>query len=131
MSSGERVRSLIARALIARPKFLLLDEPTAGLDIVAREQVLAAIEAMFDGVTPVAERATVLIITHHTEELPSATSEVLLLNRDGVVARSGPPRDALRDDVLSQAYGATLHVESIGGRYYVRVDVAPRHALGG
>src|SRR5688500_11589975 len=48
LSSGERVRSLIARGLVVRPKLLLLDEPTAGLDLLAREQVLATVQGMFE-----------------------------------------------------------------------------------
>src|SRR5689334_3071268 len=71
MSSGERVRALIARALIGQPHVLLLDEPTAGLDLLAREQVLATIQAMFspDNASPSTPSPTVVMITHHTEEL--------------------------------------------------------------
>src|SRR5207244_2283378 len=76
LSSGERVRALIARALIRRPDLLLLDEPTAGLDLLAREQILATIQRLFDASD---WRPTVILITHHVEELPPITSEVLLL----------------------------------------------------
>src|SRR5687768_6271907 len=72
LSSGERVRALIARALAVRPGLLLLDEPTAGLDLLAREQVLATVQRLFDA--PAATgRPTVVMITHHVEELPPAT----------------------------------------------------------
>src|SRR5690606_5303624 len=66
LSSGERVRALIARALVAQPRLLLLDEPTAGLDLLAREQVLATVARLH--AEP--QRPTIVIITHHTEELP-------------------------------------------------------------
>ena len=122
MSSGERVRSLIARALIGRPQLLLLDEPTAGLDVLAREQVLAAVGSMFDS-SAAHDPPTVVMITHHTEELPAATSHVLLLD-EGRVAASGAPGDVLRSDVLSAAYRCPLHVENVAGRYYIRVDAA-------
>src|SRR5436190_8658468 len=84
LSSGERVRSLIARALAARPKLLLLDEPTAGLDLLAREQVLATVQSLFDRTEQNAP--TVVMITHHVEELPPATSQVLLLDNGTVAA---------------------------------------------
>ncbi len=121
MSSGERVRSLIARALAVRPKLLLLDEPTTGLDLLAREQVLATVEMMFQG--PVAgDRPTVVMITHHVEELPPATTQVLLLD-EGRVAASGRPQDVLRSEVLSRVYRCPLEVRHSNGRY--RVEVHP------
>ncbi|HTL29328.1 MAG TPA: ATP-binding cassette domain-containing protein [Tepidisphaeraceae bacterium] len=117
-SNGERVRSLIARSLIVRPKILLLDEPTAGLDLLAREQVLATIQALF---TRGDSNVTVLLITHHVDELPPATSDVLLLS-EGKVAAQGRPEDVLRSEVLSPVYNCRLHVDRHGDRYYVRVD---------
>jgi len=117
-SNGERVRSLIARSLIIRPKILLLDEPTAGLDLLAREQVLATIQSLFENGD---RKVTVLMITHHVEELPPATSQVLLLS-EGRVAASGSPAEVLRPEVLSPVYNCQLHVDRHGDRYYVRVD---------
>jgi iron complex transport system ATP-binding protein len=127
MSSGERVRALIARALIGRPHVLLLDEPTAGLDLLAREQVLATVQAMFSDQTSHAA-PTVVMITHHTEELPPATSSVLLLDA-GTVAASGPPDEVLRDEVLARVYRCPLTVTSRGGRYYTHVDASAWPAM--
>jgi len=125
LSSGERVRTLIARALAHRPRLLLLDEPTAGLDLLAREQVLATVQrlverggtgsVMTDECPP-----TVVLITHHVEELPPATSQVLLLS-EGRVAARGTPADVLRAEVLSRVYGCPLEVRRQGKRFYVEV----------
>jgi iron complex transport system ATP-binding protein len=119
LSSGERVRSLIARALAVKPQLLLLDEPTNGLDLLAREQVLATVEMMFGaGQRP----PTVVMITHHVEELPPATSQVLLLD-EGRVAANGKPAEVLRAEVLSAVYRCPLEVRHSNGRY--RVEVHP------
>ena len=119
LSSGERVRALIARALAVRPGLLLLDEPTAGLDLLAREQVLATVQRLFEG-ADAAGRPTVVMITHHVEELPPATSHVLLLS-EGRVAAAGTPEQVLRSDVLSRAYDFRVDVRRSNGRYYVEV----------
>src|SRR5206468_4210517 len=66
LSSGERMRCLIARALVVKPRLLILDEPTAGLDLLARERVLATVQQLVNGDR---QPPTVLMITHHVEEL--------------------------------------------------------------
>jgi iron complex transport system ATP-binding protein len=123
LSSGERVRTLIARALALRPRLLLLDEPTAGLDLLAREQVLATVQRLMEPKSPGERPPTVLMITHHVEELPPATSHVLLLS-EGQVAASGTPEQVLRADVLSRVYRCPLEVRRQAGRFYVEVHPA-------
>jgi iron complex transport system ATP-binding protein len=121
LSSGERVRSLIARALAARPKLLLLDEPTAGLDLLAREQVLATVQSLFDpSAPPPPPPPTVLLITHHVEELPPATSNILLLD-EGAVAAMGAPADVLGTETMSRVYRCPLEVRHADGRWSVHV----------
>ncbi len=122
LSSGERVRSLIARALVLRPRLLLLDEPTAGLDLLAREQVLATIQRLFDtdGASHRIPPPAVVFITHHVEELPPATSHVLLLSK-GRAAAQGTPAEVVRTEVLALVYGCALEVRKSNGRYYVEV----------
>lgn len=121
LSSGERVRALIARALVAAPQLLILDEPTAGLDLLGREQVLATMRRLMD--RPVEDRPTVLMITHHTEELLPETQHVLLLEQ-GRVAAAGSMPQVLREDVMSRVYGVPVRVRDREGRYYLVVSSA-------
>jgi len=118
LSSGERVRILIARALASQPDLLLLDEPTAGLDLRAREQVLATVEALFEQDQP---SLTAVMITHHIEELPPATSNIILLN-EGKIAAAGSAEQVLQAPILSQVYRCPLHVRRADNRYWVQVD---------
>lgn len=119
LSSGERMRSLIARALASRPSLLLLDEPTAGLDLLAREQVLATVQSLLQS----PQHPTVVMITHHVEELPPQTTNALLLD-DGQVAAAGNLSEVLRADLLSRVYDCPLDVRQSDGRFYVHVHPA-------
>ncbi|HUB25791.1 MAG TPA: ATP-binding cassette domain-containing protein [Tepidisphaeraceae bacterium] len=116
LSSGERMRSLLARAMISRPRLLLLDEPTSTLDLLAREQVLATVQLLAESADP----PTIVMITHHIEELPPATTEILLLD-DGRAAARGTPADVLREEILSRVYKCPVQVQSDGGRFYAQV----------
>lgn len=118
LSSGERVRALLARALIKRPRLLILDEPTAGLDLRAREQVLATVQALLGSAS---NAPTTLMITHHVEELGPLTSQVLLLD-EGEIAAAGSLSEVIRAETLSRVYRCPLRVQNEGGRYYLRVD---------
>jgi iron complex transport system ATP-binding protein len=118
LSNGERMRCQIARALVVRPRLLMLDEPTAGLDLLAREQVLATVQALFED--SASDPPTTIFITHHLEELPPATTLLLLLG-DGTIAASGVPNQVLRAEILASVYGCPMQITSIGGRYYSQV----------
>jgi iron complex transport system ATP-binding protein len=111
-SQGERKRALIARALVARPRLLLLDEPGAGLDLPGREILLASLDRV------AGDRPSLAIVTttHHLEELPSSTSHALLL-RDGHSVSSGPVDETLTDEPMSACFGMPLTVTRTGGRF--------------
>jgi len=115
LSQGERGRVLIARALIGRPRLLLLDEPSTGLDIAAREQLLEAVDLLAETHPEVAS----VLVTHHLEELPSSTTHALLLAGGQVVA-AGPARDAITSGHVSAAFAHPIDVWYHDGRWAAR-----------
>jgi iron complex transport system ATP-binding protein len=127
LSTGEQRRALIARALVGQPELLILDEPTAGLDVAGREQVLATVARILAAPNP----PTVIMITHHVEELPVRTSQVLLM-RDGQILRAGAPAQMLTPEALSELFGCKAYVRRVHGRYWLEVlpeawlDLMPR-----
>jgi iron complex transport system ATP-binding protein len=110
-SLGERQRVLIARAMFGAHELLLFDEPAAGLDLPARERLLAAM-------TEVTEITTVLA-THHLEEIPPTTTHAALL-RDGRVLAAGRIDDVLADGPLSGCFAMPIAVDRDGGRWRAR-----------
>ncbi|MDY6997140.1 MAG: ATP-binding cassette domain-containing protein [Actinomycetota bacterium] len=115
LSQGERGRTLIARALIAEPRLLLLDEPTTGLDVAAREQLLETIDALDDTHPEVAS----ILVTHHLEELPTTTTHALLIAEGRTVA-AGPARQTLTTDNISAAFAHPVSVGYDEGRWTAR-----------
>jgi iron complex transport system ATP-binding protein len=116
LSQGERQRVLIGRALMAKPELLILDEPCAGLDPVAREQFLQFLERLaHDAVAP-----SLVLVTHHVEEIMPGFSHVLIL-RSGCVLASGAKDLVMNADQLSQAFGAPLRLAQSDGRYSLKV----------
>lgn len=113
LSQGERQRVLIARALMAEPRLLLLDEPTAGLDLAAREDFLEALEVL----TAAPEGPTVVFVTHHLEEVVPGLTHVLLL-RQGCRVGGGRKAAVLSDALLSSTLGVPVEVLEREGRYW-------------
>ncbi|MGE3287847.1 MAG: ABC transporter ATP-binding protein [Pseudonocardia sp.] len=112
LSSGERKRTLIARALMTDPELLLLDEPAAGLDLGGREDLLARLTTL--AADPDAPAS--VLVTHHVEEIPAGYSHGLLLREGGVVA-AGLLDDVVTDESLSETFGLPLRVRSRRGRF--------------
>ena len=115
LSSGERQRVLIARTLMTEPELVLLDEPAAGLDLGAREALVARIGAL--AADP--SLGAIALVTHHVEEIPAGFGHALVL-ADGRVVAAGPIRSTLTGPVLSRAYGLALRVDSSDGRFSAR-----------
>ncbi len=116
LSAGERQRVLLARALMRDPDLILLDEPTAGLDIGGREQLLADLA----GLAATTAAAPVVLVTHHLEEIPPGFTHALVLHRGETIA-SGPIAETLTDSVLTDCFGVALRVEHHDGRFTARL----------
>ena len=110
VSEGERARILLARVLIAAPDLLLLDEPAAGLDLGAREDLLARLGGLFDQAT----LPGAVLVTHHLEELPPGLTHTALL-RDGRIVAAGPIDEVVATEPVSAAFGIHVEVAGLGG----------------
>jgi iron complex transport system ATP-binding protein len=121
LSQGERQRVLIGRALMARPRLLILDEPCAGLDPVAREHFLQFLNRL--GRQP--DAPSLVLVTHHVEEIMPVFSHVLAL-RDGAVVAAGRKSTLLKTRVLSQTFGAPVQLHRQHGRLSLSVAAKRR-----
>jgi len=118
LSQGEKQRVMIARSLVRAPELLILDEPCAGLDPVARERFLADVGA----VCAAPGGPALLMVTHHVEEVRPPVGHALLL-REGRVVAAGALGDTLRSETLSTTFGAEVALEGRGGASGFRLRV--------
>jgi len=107
---------LIGRALMARPRVLILDEPCAGLDPAAREHFLQFLQRLGRQ----KNAPTLIFVTHHVEEIMPVFSHVLILKHGRVLA-SGRKTSTLSSRILSQTFGAEVKLEAKAGRYTMKV----------
>jgi iron complex transport system ATP-binding protein len=115
LSDGEKKRVQISRALMADPELLLLDEPTAGLDLGGREDLLKRFsEFSSDPYAPAS-----ILVTHHIEEIPRGSTHALIL-KDGAVAVSGPINDVITSEHMSAVFGLSMEVRNEGSRFFAR-----------
>ena len=112
LSEGERKRTLIARALMANPELLMLDEPGAGLDLGGREDLVARMAGL--AADPTAP--TQILVTHHVEEIPPGFTHALLL-KDGSVVKAGPIAEVITGEWLTHTFGLPVRVAHVDGRF--------------
>jgi len=115
MSTGEARRVLIARALVSEPKALILDEPSAGLDVVARLRFLETVRGI------ARQGTTIILITHHVEEIIPEIERVIFL-KEGRAAGDGPKLAMLTDDRLAGLFGGQVAVSRNDGYFHVTTD---------
>lgn len=115
LSEGEKKRVILARALMSNPELLILDEPSAGMDLGGREDLVGYLgELAMDPDAP-----AIVMITHHVEEIPAGFTHAMILDEGKVVAQ-GFIDNVLTSEHLSQAFGQPIHVSRIDGRYFAR-----------
>ena len=112
-ATGEARRVLIARALVHAPEALVLDEPTTGLDVVARHRFMEQMRQVARNGT------TVILVTQHIDEIFPEVGRVIVLD-DGRILDDGPKDRVLRGAALAAAFGGPLHVTVEDGYYFVR-----------
>jgi iron complex transport system ATP-binding protein len=111
-SDGERTRVLIARSLMPSPRLLLADEPTAGLDMRGREDLLVALATLARTEPGLAS----VVVAHHLEDLPVSTTDALLL-KDGATVARGPVDEVLVDATVSRCFGVEVRIARAEGRW--------------
>lgn len=117
LSKGERQNVLIARALIADPELLILDEPGTGLDIFAREYMLQTVKALAEN-----REMTIIYVTHYPEEIMPMFDRCVLMEH-GAFYQQGATRDIFKQNVLSRFIQHEVNIDYRNDHYYVTLDV--------
>ena len=108
LSTGERRRVFLARAMVREPDVLILDEATSGLDFRGRLTLLKSVESLGE--------VSLFVVTHHLSDIPTTVERVILLC-EGAIAADGPPSTVLTGETLSSVYGIPIAVTAVNGRY--------------
>jgi iron complex transport system ATP-binding protein len=111
MSSGEARRILIARALVHRPRALVLDEPTTSLDLRATRELREVLRKLARG------GISLIVVTHHLSDIIPEIDRVALI-REGRIYRDGPKREVLEAGVLSALFGIPVELLERDGYYH-------------
>ena len=119
LSTGERRRVQIARALMPDPELLILDEPAAGLDVGARETLIRDL----GGLAATERPAAIVLVTHHVEEIPSGFEHALVLG-EGRIVEAGPIDEVLGGPGPAAAFGVPLRIGREDGRFRAWLDGA-------
>jgi iron complex transport system ATP-binding protein len=117
LSTGEQMKALLARAMVAEAGLLLLDEPTAGLDMGARAACMGVLDRLRSRPNP----PTVVMISHHLDELPRSVAQVVLL-KGGSILEDGPADAILTTANLSRLFDCRVQVFENDGRYVASVQ---------
>ena len=124
LSGGQQQRVFVARALLSRPQLLLMDEPTSGVDVRTRHEILHLLGDLYgDGLT-------IVLTTHDLNGIAAHLPHLVCLNTR--VIGSGPPRTVLTPDILERTFGAPMEVLEHAGmpvvvdsHRHVGADVIP------
>ncbi|MEK5185065.1 ABC transporter ATP-binding protein [Solibacillus sp. FSL W7-1324] len=116
LSQGERQRVQIARAIMADPEILILDEPCGGLDLIERENLLQTIEQ----IAQAENGPTLIYVTHHVEEILPCFSHVLLM-KDGKNIEANARETVLTDELLSDFFGREISLQIERERAWVAI----------
>ncbi|WP_158222499.1 ABC transporter ATP-binding protein [Rhodopirellula sp. MGV] len=112
LSTGERRRTMIARAIVHRPAIFVLDEPTGGLDMTAKAKFLEIIDSMTGQ-----QEITLVLVTHHLDEVPPAMRHAVLLDQ-GTIAFDGLKQDAFTDERISSLFRLPVAIECDSRGWY-------------
>ncbi|MGC9156002.1 MAG: ABC transporter ATP-binding protein [Ferrimicrobium sp.] len=111
LSSGQRQRVLLARSFCGTPRLTVLDEPTSHLDLVAREQMIEALERILDQHH---HNGALVMVAHHLEDLPISITHTLVMSEHGYWF--GPADEVLTSATLTKAFHHPIEVHQLAGR---------------